>query len=60
MNSPVYRRVVLIFGWLAIALGAAIVVRDATAGGGTVGYAVGLLFIALGCARLYLLRKTRD
>jgi hypothetical protein len=60
MNSPRYRRLVLVFGWFTIALGVAIVARDATAGGGTVGYAVGLLFIALGCARLYLLRKTRD
>jgi uncharacterized membrane protein HdeD (DUF308 family) len=56
--NRVYRRTVLVFGLLAIALGFAILVRTAYEGGGTVGYVVGALFIALGAARLYLLRKT--
>jgi hypothetical protein len=60
MNSPAYRRVVLVFGIVAVALGFAILVRTASGGGGTVGYAVGALFIALGTARLYLLKKTRN
>ena len=56
--SPLYRRSVLVFGLLAIALGFALLVRTAYEGGGTVGYAVGALFVALGTARLYLLRRT--
>jgi hypothetical protein len=53
-----YRRSVLVFGVLAIALGFAVLVRTAYEGGGSFGYAFGALFIALGAARLYLLRKT--
>jgi len=56
--SRVYRRAVLVFGVLAIVLGFAILVRTAYEGGGTVGFAVGALFVALGTARLYLLRRT--
>jgi uncharacterized membrane protein HdeD (DUF308 family) len=55
--SQVYRRAVLVFGVLAIVLGFAILVRTAYEGGGTVGFAVGALFVALGTARLYLLRR---
>lgn len=53
-----YRRSVLVFGLLALVLGFAILVRTAYDGGGSAGYAFGALFIALGTARLYLLRKT--
>jgi uncharacterized membrane protein HdeD (DUF308 family) len=56
--NQVYRRSVLVFGALAIVLGFAILVRTAYAGGGTVGFVVGALFIALGTARLYLLMRT--
>jgi hypothetical protein len=56
--SHVYRRTVLVFGLLAIVLGFSILVRTAYGGGGAVGYAFGALFVALGTARLYLLRKT--
>jgi fucose permease len=49
----------MVFGLVAIVLGFAILIRAASGGGGTVGYAVGALFIALGSARLYLLRKTK-
>jgi len=52
-----YRRAVLIFGLTAIVLGFALLVRTAYAGGGTVGFVVGALFVALGTARIYLLRK---
>ena len=55
--SQVYKRSVLVFGVLAIVLGFAILVRTAYEGGGTVGFAVGGLFVALGAARLYLLRR---
>lgn len=56
--SALYRRSVLVFGLVAIVLGFAILVRTANAGGGTLGYAVGALFVMLGAARLYILRKT--
>jgi uncharacterized membrane protein len=56
--SALYRRSVLVFGLVAIALGFALLIRTATQGGGTLGYAVGALFVALGAARLYILRKT--
>jgi hypothetical protein len=56
--NQVYRRSVLVFGALAIVLGFAILVRTAYEGGGTVGYAVGALFVGLGAGRIYLLRRT--
>jgi uncharacterized membrane protein HdeD (DUF308 family) len=56
--TSLYRRSVLAFGVVAILLGFALLVRTAYAGGGTVGYAVGALFVALGAARLYILRRT--
>jgi hypothetical protein len=56
--TGLYRRSVLVFGILAVVLGFALLVRTAYVGGGTVGYAFGGLFVALGTARLYLLRKT--
>jgi uncharacterized membrane protein HdeD (DUF308 family) len=57
--NQVYRRSVAVFGIVAIALGFAILIRTAFAGGGTVGFSVGALFVALGAARLYLLQKQR-
>ena len=57
--NRVYRRTVLVSAAVAIGLGFAILVRTAYEGGGTVGYAVGALFVALGSARLYLLTKQR-
>ena len=56
--TGLYRKSVLTFGVIAIALGFALLVRTAYEGGGTVGYVFGGLFVALGTARLYLLRKT--
>lgn len=56
--NRVYRRSVLVFGSLAVVLGFAILVRTAYEGGGTVGFVVGALFVALGAARLYLLKRT--
>ena len=51
-----YRSAVATFGWVAIGLGVALIVENAVYGGG-VGYLLGLLFIALGAGRLYLLRR---
>ena len=55
--TRLYRRLVLVFGLTAIALGFVILVRTAYEGGGAVGFAVGALFVALGTARIYLLRR---
>jgi uncharacterized membrane protein HdeD (DUF308 family) len=52
-----HRRAVLIFGAVAIVLGIALLVETAAQGGGSVGYILGLLFVALGMGRLYLLRR---
>jgi len=52
-----YRNGAVIFGLVAIGLGIALIVRTAAAGGGQVGYLLGVLFLALGVARLYLARR---
>jgi dipeptide/tripeptide permease len=52
-----YKRSVLVFGALAIFLGVALIVETAAQGGGTLGFVLGVLFIGLGCGRLYLLRR---
>ena len=51
-----YRNATAIFGVVAIALGIAILVQTARVGGG-LGYVIGLLFVALGAGRLYLLKR---
>jgi hypothetical protein len=51
-----YRELTAVFGAVAVALGIALIVRTAVAGGG-VGILLGLLFIGLGAGRLYLLRR---
>jgi TRAP-type mannitol/chloroaromatic compound transport system permease large subunit len=53
-----YRRAVFVFALVMIVLGIALLARTASAGGGTVGYVIGALFVALGAARLTMLRKT--
>ena len=58
MNQA-YRRSVAVFALVMIALGFAILVRTAFAGGGGIGFSVGALFVALGGGRLYLLQKQR-
>ena len=47
----VYRNGILIFGVVAIGLGVAIIVRS----GSFIGALVGVLFIAVGVGRIYLL-----
>ena len=57
MTTP-RRTATAVFGLVAIGLGVAILVETALLGGG-LGYVVGLLFVALGAGRLYLLRQRR-
>ena len=54
-----YSIAVLVFSTLFVAIGVALLVRTAAAGGGVVGYILGALFIALGVARFTLERKRR-
>jgi hypothetical protein len=51
-----YRNATLIFGVVAIGLGLAILVQTARHGGG-LGFVIGVLFVALGAGRLYLLKR---
>ena len=52
-----YSVLVFVFCAVFVALGAALLVRTAAAGGGVVGYVVGALFIVLGVARFTLERQ---
>jgi membrane protein YqaA with SNARE-associated domain len=55
-----YSVAVLVFSGLFVAIGAALLVRTASAGGGVVGYVLGALFILLGVARFTLERQRRS
>jgi hypothetical protein len=52
-----YRRSVFAFGVVAIGLGLALLVETVVAGGGSTGYLLSVLFLALGIGRIYLLRR---
>jgi hypothetical protein len=52
-----YKRSVLIFGVIAIGLGVALLAETLAVGGGSSGYVLGVLFVALGVGRLLLLRR---
>ncbi len=52
-----YTIAIFAFSALFVALGVALLVRTASAGGGLVGYVVGALFIVLGVARFTLERQ---
>ena len=52
-----HRRAVFVLGVVAIVLGVALLIETAALGGGSIGFILGLLFIALGFGRLYLLRQ---
>lgn len=54
-----YQYGVALFGFAFVGIGLALVAVTAARGGGAFGYVVGVLFIALGLGRLYLLRKRR-
>jgi len=51
-----YRGATALFGLAAIAIGVAILIQTAREGGG-LGYLIGILFVALGAGRLYLLQR---
>ena len=57
--TPLYNRTVVVIAVVMIVLGFALLVRTAAAGGGTVGYVVGALFVALGAGRIHLQRKMK-
>ena len=52
-----YNRAVVVFALVFVGLGLALLVVTALQGGGVVGFVVGALFVALGAARLRLLRR---
>jgi hypothetical protein len=57
VNSALYRRIATAFALAIVVLGFGILVVTSLHGGGTRGYVIGALFIALGSGRLYLLRR---
>ncbi len=59
MNARLYRHVASLLALTIAALGFGILVVTAVHGGGTSGFLIGALFVALGSGRLYLLRKRR-
>jgi len=54
-----YSLAVRAFAAIFVAIGVALLVRTAAAGGGVVGYVLGALFIVLGVARFTLERQRR-
>jgi hypothetical protein len=55
--TGLYKRSVFVFGLVAIGLGIALLAETVALGGGSIGYVLGVLFVALGVGRLYLLRR---
>ncbi|HKC44079.1 MAG TPA: hypothetical protein VKC64_09630 [Burkholderiales bacterium] len=54
-----YRNAIAVFGVVFLGIGVALIVVTAVEGGGALGYILGVLFVALGLGRLYLLRARR-
>lgn len=54
-----YRGGIAVFGVAFVGIGIALVAVTAAHGGGAFGYLIGILFVALGLGRLYLLRTRR-
>jgi len=54
-----YSVAVLLFSVLFVGIGAVLLVRTVSAGGGVVGYVLGALFVVLGVARFTLERQRR-
>ncbi len=52
-----YRRAILVFSAVFVVLGVALLIVTAVNGGGTIGFVLGGLFVALGVARIQLERK---
>jgi hypothetical protein len=57
VNREAYRRIATLLAATILALGFALLIATAVQGGGTSGFVIGALFVALGAGRLYLLRK---
>ena len=57
MNA--YRALVALFAVVFMGIGIALVIVTAIHGGAAFGYLMGVLFLALGVGRLYLLRRRR-
>ena len=53
----IYRLGVAVFAVVFVGLGFALLVATALRGGGTLGFVLGALFVALGVGRLHLLRR---
>ena len=54
-----YRGAIVALALVFVAIGIAMVAVTAAHGGGTLGFLLGVLFVALGVGRLALLRKGR-
>jgi hypothetical protein len=54
-----YRYGIVLFAVVFVGIGIALIVVTAARGGGAFGYLIGVLFVALGAGRLYLLRTRR-
>ena len=57
MNARLYRRIAAAMAIAIAVLGFGILVTTAWHGGGTSGFLIGALFVALGSGRLFLLRR---
>ena len=55
--NDLHRRSTVVFGVISVGLGLALLVVTAIKGGGSLGYLLGVLFLALGVGRLYLVRR---
>jgi hypothetical protein len=55
----VYRGAIALFGVVFVGIGLALIVVTTIHGGAAFGYLIGVLFVALGIGRLYLLRTRR-
>jgi uncharacterized membrane protein len=59
VNARLYRVIAAILALAIAVLGFGLLITTAWHGGGTSGYLIGAMFVALGSGRLYLLRKRR-
>jgi hypothetical protein len=55
----VYRYGLVVLAFVFVGIGVALLAVTAASGGGSFGYLLGVLFVALGIGRLYLLRTRR-
>ena len=55
----VYRYGLVVLAFVFVGIGLALLAVTAARGGGSFGYLLGVLFVALGIGRLYLLRTRR-